>query len=655
MLFHKFFLFILLPISILYARIDDSPSRILDSLQLNIQKVSSVKDSAGLALAYYDLGRYYDNEEKYDECKKHLLLAAEIAESAKEIKTAGRIYNYLASVYSQTGEREKSIIYYEKSYKYFEKLGIAKKMAAVLLNIGSEYVIMGDLKKAIEYEIKAIKLKEVSKDSTELVFYYLSLADLFFTSKDFRKWEIYLLAAQKLAETPAYTSFTSNAKLLNELGEYYRRNGNLKKAIQTFEKLYQICEKEDYINGMATASSNLSQIYTSKGDYKKAELTTRKALELNRNVERVSGIISNLNQLGSLNRVLKNYTAAKGFLLEAIKLAIKYRNNDELTTSYDELYQVNKSLGNYPEALKSLELYNIQKDSLLNLETSKQIAELEGKYQSEKKEVKIKLLQKENELAKIKLTRQNVIIISILIFAILLASIGYMLYRQKKTSAEITAIQAEHKMLRSQMNPHFIFNSLMAIQNYLFKNDAAKTADYLSDFASLMRLILAGSRADKISVEEEIKITENYLSLQKMRFNNSFNYKICIDDQLDRKALTIPPMLIQPFIENAVEHGVRSLKDGSGKITVSFILVENSLIISVADNGMGISNTQNEKRKEHVSYATQITRERIAAIHKMYRKVISFEISGLNDVNNPQGTLVKFIFPFELIKQEAGQ
>lgn len=139
-----------------------------------------------------------------------------------------------------------------------------------------------------------------------------------------------------------------------------------------------------------------------------------------------------------------------------------------------------------------------------------------------------------------------------------------------------------------------------------------------------------------------------------MRFNNLFVYEITIDKHLDTKALAIPPMLIQPFVENAVEHGVRSLEDGTGRITVAFEQKEDSLQIEIRDNGKGIGSNFAEKRHEHVSYATQITKERIDAIEKMYKAKIEMKIVNLSKTYAEQGTSVKFVFPNSLMNTGKG-
>ncbi len=644
------FSFLLLITSVnLFSQTNTAIKKTIDSLQTVYSKQISQKDSLNACSTSYVIAKLYDNNSEKEKCISELKSCLLLSQAIKDYMMIGRISNYLASVNSEMGNRNEAIKLYNQSYLAFEKKDAKPKMAAVLMNIGTEYVSLGNYKKAIETELNAIKLKEQSKDSSNIAYYYLSLAELFFSVKDYAKWEEYLLFAEKLSMNPNYSSFITQAKIANELGEYHRRKNNFNKAVEYYNKLYEMSVKEGYENGISSALKNLVPIYISKGDYKSAEKTTRRSLAIDRKINRITGIISNLIQLGVLNRVLGNYSASLNYLREGLALATKHNNSEEHLKALEELYLVNKNIGHSAEALKFYEQYNTKLDSVMGIETQKQIAEIERKYETEKKQVRINLLNKENELQKIELANQKIIIGAIVLFASLSALLGFLFYKQSRTKMELNRLQAEHKMLRSQMNPHFIFNSLMAIQNFLFKNDAAKTADYLSEFASLMRLILAGSRSDKITLADEITITEHYLSLQKMRFNSKFDYEIKTDEQLDVKSITIPPMLIQPFVENAVEHGVRTLEDGNGKISVSFEQKEGALQIQIGDNGRGIGNNSTEKRQEHVSYATQITKERIAAIEKMNKAKIEMEIIDLSKKEGGQGTSVKFVFPNSLI------
>ncbi len=204
------------------------------------------------------------------------------------------------------------------------------------------------------------------------------------------------------------------------------------------------------------------------------------------------------------------------------------------------------------------------------------------------------------------------------------------------------------KVLRSQMNPHFIFNSLNAIQSYVLKNDAYQAVRYLNSFARLIRMILDSSRFDYITLSKEIDLLEYYLELQQLRFEDKFVYQMEIDNDLDTQSLLIPAMLAQPFIENSIEHGLQHLED-KGTVKISFDKVKDNIVFKVVDNGIGreASHKIQEKiRHKESSLSTQLFEERLHTLNKFLGKKISYNILDLkNDNGAAKGTMVIIHLP----------
>jgi len=233
----------------------------------------------------------------------------------------------------------------------------------------------------------------------------------------------------------------------------------------------------------------------------------------------------------------------------------------------------------------------------------------------------------------------------LLVFCI--AVLVILLFKYK--SLERRNLQIEQQLLLSQMNPHFVFNSLTAIQSYIFRNEAHQASKYLASFAKLIRLILENSRIEFNSLEREVTTLKHYLELQALRFEDRFEYKIEVDEQIDIDNVQIPPMLAQPFIENAIEHGFLHISE-KGMLTIRFLAEgKKYLVIEVEDNGIGIEKSreiQIKSGKSHRSLATEITTERIQKIR--YSKGINIQMSildiGTIDITR-HGTLVKLKIP----------
>lgn len=243
----------------------------------------------------------------------------------------------------------------------------------------------------------------------------------------------------------------------------------------------------------------------------------------------------------------------------------------------------------------------------------------------------------------------SIIYITLLITLIILLSgvVLYLLISRKKLRIQYNKI--EQQLLLSQMNPHFVFNSLTAIQSYIFRNDPHQAGKYLSSFAKLVRLILENSRLESTSIEQEIKTLKLYLDLQSLRFEGKFDYTITVDEDIDIDSTSIPPMLAQPFIENAIEHGIIHLSE-KGIINVSFKNAEKSIILEVEDNGIGIEKSkllQLESGKDYRSLATEITYQRLKKIKYANNLNIKLNIINLSAIDiNKQGTLIRFTIPF---------
>jgi len=214
-------------------------------------------------------------------------------------------------------------------------------------------------------------------------------------------------------------------------------------------------------------------------------------------------------------------------------------------------------------------------------------------------------------------------------------------------------IELEQRLLLTHMNPHFIFNSLTAIQSYIFRNDPKSAGKYLASFAKLVRLILENSRNKYTTIGKEIKTLEHYLELQALRFDEKFEFAIEADPDIERESMTIPPMLTQPFIENAIEHGINT-DAGKGHIIIRYLLHDEIIIIEVEDDGIGINKAmqlQKEGQKDHISLATKISKERLENLNKLEKGKISMEIVDLATINNLfHGTKVTFKIPYKWVE-----
>ena len=240
----------------------------------------------------------------------------------------------------------------------------------------------------------------------------------------------------------------------------------------------------------------------------------------------------------------------------------------------------------------------------------------------------------------------------IIISTVILITVFFVTRRNKKNRARIAEKRMfqnqfailEQQALQAQMNPHFIFNCLSSIQQYILTNDRQKANQYLTDFSSLIRQTLDNSGKRTISLADEIKYLERYLQMEKMRFGDSFSYEIVVHPDVQIHAIQIPAMLLQPFVENALRHGIRYKHEGFGKVNLHFSMDHGTLICSVKDNGVGRQIAAEQKSRQHIEYQSkgvELTTKRIELLNKINEHSISVQIIDLHDHDGlPTGTEV---------------
>jgi LytS/YehU family sensor histidine kinase len=212
-------------------------------------------------------------------------------------------------------------------------------------------------------------------------------------------------------------------------------------------------------------------------------------------------------------------------------------------------------------------------------------------------------------------------------------------------------IDLEQRLLRAQMNPHFIFNSLCAVQNFILAGKSQKANTFLTKIARLMRNILENSREEFIPLEKEIETVKYYLDLQQLRFENEFDYIISLDDTIDPENISVPPMLTQPCVENSIEHGLLPLKE-KGQLKISYRLSNGLMILEVTDNGIGRKEAEKitAERRHKKSVSTKVTAERLENFRKSLRqKNRSYEIIDLYNEDRAAGTKVVMMLPYKKI------
>jgi sensor histidine kinase YesM len=305
-------------------------------------------------------------------------------------------------------------------------------------------------------------------------------------------------------------------------------------------------------------------------------------------------------------------------------------------------------------------MYLDYQDSNTTIQSATKIAELSELYRSEQRD-RLIMMQSDSierqrqeraftstklENVQLRNNSQMYFIIGFLIISVLAGIIVFYRWNQTRIKQERKEAEMSQTLLRAQMNPHFVFNAMSVIQSYIYENDTENSSKFLVNFSRLMRLILENSPKEFIPIETEIEILQKYLETQKLRFEDRFDYSIECEDILLEEGALIPPMITQPFIENAIEHGQLHTIEG-GFILISFSKQNNMLNVIIEDNGIGRKGAElNKKSKDHKSMAMKITKDRIDNMSKKYRTEGRLIVEDFNKKLNT-GTKVLISLPYK--------
>ena len=586
-------------------------------------------------------------------------LTLKLSQELKWDKGMAWAYFYLAfSSYNQ-GNFATALNYRLKELTLWQKLQYEENVCTTLGNIGVCYSDLGDNVKALKYYIFSLEMAEKLNMTNQEISSLTNIATIYDGQKNFEKALEYYFKSLKLAERYNYEE---NAAInLGNIGNVYSDQGNYSKAITFYLKALKIDKHLDNKNLISSVYANIGAVYqhqsdsaTTKGNTTLVGEKSHQALDYYFKALKYTEALGNeylqayaLGNIGEIYVTLKQFKEAEEYLNKSFEIATKINSIEVITDAHHRFHDLYKKLNQSDKALQHYEKYIALRDSISNEDNKKIISELQVKFESEKKEVENKTLVQENKLQTLQINNNRYLMGGLISLFILILGIGFLIIRQNKLKAKQLVVQFEQQLLRTQMNPHFIFNSLASIESFIYDHQPKEAGVYLSNFSRLMRLILENSALEYITLEKEIEFLNYYLSLQKLRLDDNLSYTIEVDKNIDPEQIYLPPMLTQPFIENAIEHGFRG-SEKPGDIKVLFNLVFTNLQVQIIDNGIGIDKAQQQKdlHKKHKSMATQITMERLAFLNKSKKKKLSFTYTDMTDTQTGlSGTKIVFLIP----------
>lgn len=494
------------------------------------------------------------------------------------------------------------------------------------------YLKKSNYKQVLNCGLKALELFKTHNDSIGIGMAYNNLGLFYYQQKQYKQ------SLNFFFKSIPYREKKNLAKVFANIASAYKNLNEINNAKKYFQKAILLSKKYNYKAIEAGCYNNLGNLYK-KLNVDSSQMYFNEGIKIaieDKNAYVLSNCYSNN---ASLLNSIKQYEKAFNLAKKADSIAKINDLTDAEITNLKEISLACEGLKNYQTALAYRKQYERLNDSIYNIENSKLLSDLKTNYEVEQKEKELKEVASRKQM---RLLWQLSAIALTIIFIVL---IFYYKNKQKQIKNQLEKNELKQKLLLTQMNPHFIFNSVTHIQGLIDDNQNKEAVLYLNGFSSLTRQILQNSTQSYISLTDEINMLQNYLNIQKQLHNHSFSFSIHTDETINQEYYFIPPMLLQPFIENSIKHGIDS-NAKKGHITISIKRNNNVLIAEITDNGKGFINKEaNLKSPKHQSMAVSITQQRLINYEQTKNKTICFE-NILNSEQKIIGAKVQFEIPY---------
>lgn len=566
----RFFVLVFMMISVnnLYSQSKETQEVVAETSKL--KKAVETKNESAEAESYYNIGETFFNDRNFSKSEEYFIKSKNIYEKLNDKQNLEKVIRKLA----QSQENQNKLKSAQSNYQKASKIGYSKSKRSLNANDASRLSSPAPENKA-DAILSNIQISEKENNKQDLAASYSQMADVNIENKNIPKAEENLNTAYQISKEQApQQALAINQKLTN----FYVDNKDFDKAIEAKKSVL----KENFVKENSQKKveqiQELAEIYIKKNDPTEAIVLLKNAYDI---------------------------ALQKGHTLEAQKSVKKL----------DSLYNISENTD------ASVKLYRDFLGKLPDL-VSKDRSLVDNKI-LEDTEQKISQLLQEKKLKDELIRKKNIFNYSLIGVLVLLTGLIIFIFRTLK-KVQIKNKKIALQSLRREMNPHFIFNSLNSVNHFIATNNELEANQYLTKFSKLMRGVMENSSEDFIPFQQELDLLQNYLALEKTRFADKFDYEIEVDESLNTQNLKVPGMLIQPFLENAVWHGLRYRTD-KGFLSLKFTKNNDLLKITIKDNGIGIEESKKQKtehQKTREGRGMKNTLERIRLLNDLYKKNI---------------------------------
>lgn len=598
------------------------------TMALNMaQKLNWAK---GIGEAHFSLGLNYHVKSDIVKAIEYLKIALEVYKTQGDKRGVINTTNNIGSIKYHQGDLPGALEYLFSALTIAEELDDRGILGSICGNLSGIYSSLGNERKSLEYSIKSLAHAEASGKKTVIAHSFSSVGGRYHSIMQFDSAVYYYKQSLRIYQDLGNSEAIAQA--LFNIGLAHFRINRHGEGLECGTKSLKIYKEIGSKLGIANALSLIGDVYLSAA--RDSNLHTL-------GVAKIAERLKKNSPLGMDNRAAL-LRAADSTLSEALVkyLDLEMESRDELQSCYFSLSEAKALLGDYKGALENYKQHILLKDSVYSIATSVKIANLGAVRELELKDKQIEL----SRLAMEKKRNERYFYIAGLLMVLGVAGVSI---RNMKLSTAKELSENKLSAFQARMNPHFIFNALSSIQSLIMNNENERSIDYLAEFSTLMRQVLDNSTKSKVLLKTEIDMLRSYIELEHLRFE-CFLWEIAVADDIDQETIEIPGMIIQPFVENAILHGLIPRGEG-GLLKVEFTKNSKQIICTVEDNGIGREKSgelNKSRNRDRQSHGVNIATSRLALLNNKKAGVINkVTYTDKNENGLATGTLVTIQLP----------
>ncbi|RED44484.1 tetratricopeptide repeat protein [Winogradskyella eximia] len=589
--------------------------------------------------------------------KDSLKMKQLLSDSKKNNYNEGSCFalNALGVINRDISNYDQSIKYHQEAKKYAEKANSTELKIISLNMIGVAYRRMDVVKLALDYHTEALKTAYSVINPSQTIIHNIAVSQNSIGN-------IYLALNQyDLAITQFNKSLKIEQNANNKLGlaiNYHNigyaeeAKGNLEVALSQYNKSLSYNNAIDSEIGRVICYNSIGRIYLKQENYAEAEPMIKNALEKALELDDQFYITSSYVNLGQLELEMNELPLAEKTLKKALNIANSYNLKSAVAESSKLLSKLNQKNKKFEAALDYYQKAVEIESTILTQQNLQYVNDIVLEYENENQNNQIKALALENETVRLRLERNKKILLYTSLLLAILGTALFILNRTKALRRDKHILTLEQDMLRSQMNPHFIFNSLNSIKLYIINNEKENAVYYLNKFSKLIRKILMASKEKETSLNDELETMKLYMNIENIRFDNEIDFNITVDPSINTEVTKIPSLVLQPFLENSLWHGLSSKTEQKKIDLIVSKKSSNFITVEIIDNGIGriaARKINDNKKLKRNSVGIDITKARLANFSESFHNSYTLDIEDLYENDTPSGTKITLQIPTKKI------